>query len=55
LATKTGILLLYPCGERYYPLPEGWRIATGSVAEEVLLLLLAFIVLALLLGHVSLR
>ncbi len=34
-ATKTGILLLYPRKERFYLLPKGWRITTGSQAEEV--------------------
>lgn len=52
-ATKTGILLLYPRRQRYYLLPPGWRITTGSLAEEAFLLPLAVIVVALLLSHLS--
>jgi inner membrane protein len=49
--TKTGILLLYPRTQRYYLLPQGWRITTGSLAEETLLLPLALIVMALFLRY----
>jgi membrane-bound metal-dependent hydrolase YbcI (DUF457 family) len=50
-ATKTGILLLYPRRIPYHLLPKGWRITTGSLAEEAFLPPLAFIVMVLLLGH----
>ena len=52
-ATKTGILLLYPRMHRDYVLPKGWRITTGSLAEEAFYLPLASLVMALLLGQLS--
>lgn len=52
-ATKTGILLLYPDRRRYYLLPRGWCIVTGSTAEEALLLPLAFLIITLLLSQPS--
>jgi inner membrane protein len=53
-ATRTGILLLYPCRSRYDLLPKGWCITTDSLAEEVLLLPLAFVAVALLLSQLRL-
>ena len=48
-ATKTGIVLVYPLKQRFYLLPKGWRITTGSQAEEVCFVLLGFCSLFLLL------
>jgi membrane-bound metal-dependent hydrolase YbcI (DUF457 family) len=50
-ATKSGIQLLYPNPSRFYLLPRGWRITTGSLAEDALLAPLALLVLWLLMGH----
>ena len=36
-ATKSGIRLLYPSKKRFYLLPQGWRVTTGSTIEEALL------------------
>ena len=51
-ATKSGVPLLYPRRQRYHLLPKGWRLTTGSLAEEALLPLLALCVVALLFAHV---
>ena len=53
-ATKSGVPLLYPRRKRYHLLPKGWRLTTGSLAEETLLPFLAFAVLLLLLRHLYL-
>lgn len=50
-ATKSGVPLLYPQRKRYHLLPKEWRLTTGSLAEEMLLPLLAFSVLWLLFSH----
>lgn len=34
-ATKSGLRLFYPQTRRFHLLPHGWRITTGSLAEEV--------------------
>ena len=47
--TKSGIPFLHPRRRRYHLLPYGWRITTGSLAEDALLPLVALIVLSLLL------
>ncbi len=47
-ATKSGILLLYPNTHRFHLLPVRWRLTTGSLAEDVLLMTLAFSVFLLL-------
>ena len=52
--TKSGVPLLYPRRKRYHLLPKGWRLTTGSLAEEALLPFLAFAVLLLLLRHLYL-
>lgn len=52
--TKSGIRLLYPQPKRFHLLPKDWRITTGSLAEEALLLPLAFLVMILLLRHLPL-
>ncbi len=52
-ATISGIRLLYPKAARYYLLPRSWRFTTGSLAEEVLMALLALSVLTLLLRNFS--
>lgn len=52
-ATKSGIPLLYPRRKRYHLLPKGWRVTTGSLAEETLLPLLALAVLLLLMGQLA--
>ena len=49
--TKSGIPLLYPRQQRYHALPRPWRITTGSLAEEMLLPLLATVALLLLITH----
>lgn len=48
-ATKSGIRLFYPRTARFHLLPEGWRITTGSMAEEALFVPLAILTVALLL------
>ena len=48
-ATKSGIRLFYPRTTRFYLLPEGWRVTTGSMAEEALFVPLAVITIGLLL------
>lgn len=48
-ATKSGLRLRYPSPERYYLVPRGWRITTGSQAEDVVAALLLLPVLLLLL------
>ena len=50
-ATKSGIRLIYPNKRRYHLLPPNWRITTGSLAEEVLIPLLALSVMFLMLTH----
>ena len=50
-ATKSGVPLLYPRRRRYHLLPKGWRLTTGSLAEEALLPFIAFAILLLLLRH----
>ncbi len=47
-ATKSGIRLLYPRVHRFHLLPVRWRFTTGSLAEDVLLMTLAFSVFLLL-------
>ena len=49
--TKSGIPLLYPKRRRYYVLPRGWRVTTGSLAEDAIFPLFACAVLLLLLSH----
>ncbi len=36
-ATKSGLRLRYPNPMRYHLLPKGWRITTGTLAEELVL------------------
>lgn len=52
--TKSGLRLLYPQPKRFHLLPKAWRITTGSLAEEALLLPLAFLVMILLLRQLLL-
>ena len=52
-ATKSGVPLLYPRRRRYHLLPRGWRLTTGSLAEEILLPFLALTILLLLMRHLS--
>ena len=47
-ATKSGMLLWYPHGTRYYLLPHRWRITTGSQAEEMFFVVTATLALLLL-------
>ncbi len=54
-STKSGIQLLYPRKARFHVLPERWRFVTGSLAEEMLMALLAPSVLFLLLSWSSQR
>jgi inner membrane protein len=49
--TKSGIPLLYPQAKRFRFLPRGFRITTGSPAEEVVFVILSLSVLSLLLQH----
>lgn len=49
-ATKSGVRLLYPSATRVHLLPKGWRITTGSLAEEALIAPLALLAIVLLLG-----
>ena len=49
--TKSGIPLLYPSAMRFHLLPKGRRITTGSLAEEILFVLLALSLFPLLLRH----
>lgn len=46
-ATKSGMRLLYPNKRRYHLLPPGWRITTGSQAEDLVMALLLLPVLLL--------
>lgn len=48
-ATKSGLLLFYPRRDRFYLLPHGWRITTGSIAEEAVMIGGAIIAVSLLL------
>ena len=50
-ATKTGVRLSYPNQKRYHLLPSGWRITTGSQAEDVFTGLLLLPTFLLLLSH----
>ena len=50
LSTKSGLMLLYPNKKRHYLLPKGWRITTGSQAEEVCFVVVAAITMLLLLS-----
>lgn len=52
-ATKSGIRLWYPKPTRFYLLPKGWRVITGSQAEEVLFVALSGCALLLLLRCIS--
>jgi membrane-bound metal-dependent hydrolase YbcI (DUF457 family) len=45
--TKSGIRFLYPNTKRYHLLPLGWRITTGSQAEDLVAALLLLPVLLL--------
>jgi len=47
--TKHGIVLLYPRHKRLHLLPAGFRITTGSIAEEPVFVLLALLAVILLL------
>jgi inner membrane protein len=47
-ATKNGVLLLYPLRQRYHLLPKGWRITTGSQAEEIVMAITGILSLSLL-------
>jgi membrane-bound metal-dependent hydrolase YbcI (DUF457 family) len=47
--TRSGIRFLYPRPRRFYLLPKRWRIVTGSLAEDVLFVLLSIAVLLLVL------
>ena len=53
-ATKSGIPLLYPQRKRYHLLPKGWRLTTGSMAEEMILPFLAFAIFLLLFKNLAL-
>ena len=46
-ATKSGLRLLYPSKRRYYLLPPGCRITTGSQAEDLVMALLLLPILLL--------
>jgi inner membrane protein len=48
--TKSGIPLLYPSRKRYHLLPKGWRLTTGSLAEDSLIPIIALGILFLLLS-----
>ena len=52
--TKSGVPLLFPRRRRYHLLPMRFRVTTGSLAEEMLLPVLAFTVLLLLMRHLYL-
>ncbi len=54
-STKSGIRLFYPKKARFHVFPESWRFTTGSLAEEMLMALLAPSVLFLLLFALSQR
>ena len=47
--TKHGIVLLYPNPKRLHLLPAGFRVTTGSTAEEPVFVLLALLAVVLLL------
>jgi len=51
--TRTGVPIFYPRRRRYFLLPRSLRLTTGSAAEEVILVLVALGLLALLLLHLS--
>jgi len=51
--TRTGIPLLYPRRTRYFLLRRPYRFVTGSMAEEVFLVLVATALLVLLLLHLA--
>ena len=50
-ATKSGILLKFPSKRRYYALPVGLRLSTGSQAEEALFAICALCAVSLLINR----
>jgi len=52
-STRSGIPLLYPRPRRFHLLPKPLRIVTGSLAEEVIFVAFAMLVLILLLSNIS--
>lgn len=53
-ATRSGIPLLFPNRRRFHLLPQGWRLTTGSRAEDTVLIGIAGLDLLLLLRHLPL-
>ena len=51
-ATKSGLRLLYPRRDRFYLMPPGWRITTGSEVEEVVMISCALGAVVLLLSQI---
>jgi membrane-bound metal-dependent hydrolase YbcI (DUF457 family) len=51
--TPSGIKMLYPNHTRSYLLPRGWRITTGSAAEEFCFVLLAMCAIVLMLHSLT--
>ena len=49
--TRSGISFLFPSRRRYHVLPRGFRVTTGSQAEDVLFALCSVFAMALLLKH----
>ncbi len=52
-STKSGVPLLYPRPGRWHLLPPGWRLTTGSTAEQAVFACLLLPVLLLLLGLIT--
>jgi len=50
-ATKSGLLLFYPRRDRFYLMPHGWRMTTGSIAEEIATISSAIVAVSLLLNE----
>jgi inner membrane protein len=50
-ATKSGLRLFYPRPDRFYLMPRGWRVTTGSPAEDGIMVSSAVMVLILLLSQ----
>lgn len=51
-ATKSGLLLFYPRRDRFYLMPHDWRITTGSLPEEVVMISSAIGAISLLLSEI---